>query len=67
MTPCAILTLVACVLVTALYLAGFWVCRDDDTPEAFRSERTFVTIISVGTFVVCWAVVLATLAGRGEI
>ena len=66
-TPCAILTLAMCVLVTALYLAGFWVCREDEALEAFQGERTFLTIISVGTFVVCWAVVLVTLAGRGEI
>lgn len=67
MTPCAIVTLAMCVLVTALYLAGFWVCREDDDLEAFIGERTFLAIISLGTFVVCWIVVLATLAGRGEI
>lgn len=63
-TPCAILTLAACVLVTALYLAGFWICRHDR--EGFW-ENIFLVIISIGTFVVCWAVVLVTLAGRGEI
>lgn len=66
MTPCTILTLAACVLLTALDLAGFWVCREDED-EAFRGEKTFLAIINIGTFVVCWAVVLATLAGRGEI
>jgi hypothetical protein len=65
-TPCGAFFLAMCVLLTALYLAGFWVCREDDTPEAFCGERTFLTIISAGTFVVCWIVVLVTLAGRGE-
>ena len=64
MTPCSIYTLAMCVLLTALDLAGFWICRHDR--EGFR-ENILLVIINVGTFAVCWAVVLATLAGRGEI
>ena len=64
MTPCTILTLAACVLVTALDLAGFWICRHDR--EGFW-ENILLVIVNIGTFVVCWAVVLVTLAGRGEI
>lgn len=64
MTPCAIITLAACVLLTAIDLAGFWICRHDR--EGFR-ENILLVIVNIGTFVVCWAVVLATLAGRGEI
>lgn len=67
MTPTGMLLLALLVLFTGIDLAGFWVCREDDTPEAFHGEKTFLTIISVGTFVVCWIVVLVTLAGRGEI
>ena len=64
MTPCAILTLAACVLLTALDLAGFWICRHDR--EGFW-ENILLAMINVGTFVVCWAVVLVTMAGRGGI
>ena len=63
MTPCGFFTLAMCVLLTALDLAGFWICRHDR--EGFR-ENILLVIINIGTFVVCWAVVLATLAGRGE-
>ena len=63
MTPCGAFTLAMCVLLTALNLAGFWICRHDR--EGFR-ENILLVIINIGTFVVCWAVVLATLAGRGE-
>ena len=66
MTPCGAFTLAMCVLLTALDLAGFWVCREDED-EAFIGEKTFLAIINIGTFVVCWVVVLVTLAGRGEI
>ena len=62
-TPCSILTLAMCVLLTALDLAGFWICRHDR--EGFR-ENILLVMINVGTFVVCWIVVLVTLAGRGE-
>lgn len=64
MTPCGAFTLAMCVLLTALNLAGFWICRKD--VEGFK-ENIFLVIIDVGTFVVCWIVVLVTLAGRGEI
>ena len=64
MTPCGFFTLAMCVLLTALDLAGFWICRHDR--EGFR-ENIFLVIVNIGMFVVCWAVVLATLAGRGEI
>lgn len=64
MTPCGAFTMAMCVLLTALDLAGFWICRHDR--EGFW-ENILLVIINVGTFVVCWAVVLVTLAGRGEI
>ena len=64
MTPCGAFTLAMCVLLTVLDLAGFWICRKD--VEGFR-ENILLVIIDVGTFVVCWIVVLVTLAGRGEI
>ena len=64
MTPCGAFTLAMCVLLTVLDLAGFWICRKD--VEGFK-ENILLVIIDVGTFVVCWAVVLFTLAGRGEI
>ena len=64
MTPCGAFTLAMCVLLTVLNLAGFWICREDR--EGFR-ENIFLVAVDIGTFVVCWIVVLATLAGRGEI
>ncbi len=64
MTPCGAFTLAMCVLLTALDLAGFWICRHDR--EGLR-ENIFLVAVDIGTFVVCWIVVLATLAGRGEI
>lgn len=64
MTPCSIFTLAMCALLTALDLAGFWICRHDR--EGFR-ENILLVVVDIGTFVVCWIVVLATLAGRGEI
>lgn len=63
MTPCGAFTLAMCVLLTVLNIAGFWICREDR--EGFR-ENIFLVIVDIGTFVVCWAVVLATMAGRGE-
>ena len=67
MTPCGFFFLAMCVLLTAIDLAGFWICRHDREGEAFLGEKTFLAIINIGTFIVCWVVVLVTLAGRGEI
>ena len=63
-TPCGAFTLAMCVLLTALDLAGFWICRHDR--EGFW-ENILLVIVNIATFVVCWIVVLVTLAGRGEI
>lgn len=63
MTPCGILFLALVVLLTVINIAGFWICRKD--VEGFK-ENIFLVIVDIGTFVVCWIVVLATLAGRGE-
>ena len=64
MTFCGLFWLVFLILFTALDLAGFWICRHDR--EGFR-ENILLVIINIGTVIVSWVVVLATLAGRGEI
>ena len=67
MTPTGMLLLALLVLFTGIDLAGFWVCREDDTPEAFRGEKTFLAIIDIGTVVVCWAFVIASMMEKGVI
>ena len=66
-TPTGMLLLALLVLFTGIDLAGFWVCREDDTPEAFIGEKRFLAIIDIGTLVVCWAFVVASMMEKGAI
>ena len=51
------------VLFTAVDLAGFWIiCREDR--EGFL-EGILLVIINIGTVVVSWAIMIATIMERG--
>ena len=67
MTPTGMLLLALFVLFTGIDLAGFWVCREDDTPEAFSGEKILLAIINIGTVIVCWAFVIASMMEKGVI
>ena len=56
--------LVFLALFTAIDLAGFWVIAREDR-EGFW-ESILPIVINIVAVVVCWIVVLVTLAGRGE-
>ena len=63
MTLCGIVLLAALVLFTAVDLAGFWIiCRKDR--EGFL-EGILLVIINIGTVVVSWAIMIATIMERG--
>ncbi len=66
MTPTGMLLLALLVLFTGIDLAGFWICRDDED-EAFLGEKILLAIINVGTLVVCWAFVIASMMEKGVI
>lgn len=66
MTPTGTLLLALLVLFTGIDLAGFWICRGDED-EAFIGEKAFLAIINVGTVVVCWAFVIASMMEKGVI
>ena len=52
-------------LFTAIDLIGFWIIAREDR-EGFW-ESILPIAVNIGAVVVSWAIVLVTLAGRGEI
>lgn len=66
MTPTGMLLLALLVLFTGIDLAGFWICRDDED-EAFIGEKILLAIINIGTVIVCWAFVIASMMEKGVI
>ena len=67
MTPTGMLLLALLVLFTGIDLAGFWICREDEDLEAFRGEKIFLAVINIGTVIVCWAFVIASMMEKGVI
>ena len=66
MTPTGMLLLALLVLFTGIDLAGFWICRDDED-EAFIGEKILLAVINIGTVIVCWAFVIASMMEKGVI